>query len=141
MKQINSKISVLRRIVSIRWVTDKMMGNCNFNLTFFVESIEMWRQYLKPSPSFHQTKDGFLWIVTYHIISSCICQAYAILWFFVIFVLSLFTSGSRILLACVGEPDVKRERTTNNEKSWNGIGLGGPSFIDIYTGFILTAAT
>ena len=42
-------------------------------------------------------------------------------------VLSLFTGGSpnaeKNILPALGEPAGKRERTTNNAKSYNGIGL------------------
>ena len=42
-------------------------------------------------------------------------------------VVSFFTTGSpnagRNFLPVLGEPVVKREKTTNNVKSWNGIGL------------------
>ena len=70
----------------------------------------------------------------------CLSQAYAISWLFV--GLSLFTTGSPTqaehFLPALGELAAKRERTTNNEKPWNGIGLV-EFFVQIIQASIMTA--
>ena len=59
-------------------------------------------------------------------------QAYPILWFCVIccplFSRPVPPTLAEHFLSALGEPPVKRERTTNNLKSWNGTGLDTTSF-------------
>ena len=55
-------------------------------------------------------------------------QACPIWWFLCYLLSSLFSrvvlpTEAENILPAMGEPAVKRERTTNNAKSWNGIGL------------------